>query len=90
MLESMGAVIQARHPGSEDYGKATIKLLKELNRPLHYGGSHGGDLSLGSQIVLQAALSDYHEISSTEIAPMKSQPCRACPAAQPLNFPFQV
>lgn len=71
MLHRQGAVVQARHPGDTEFGKTTIKLLKDLIRQHYaYGQQDHHELNPGSVMVLQAALSDYQDISSTEIAAM--------------------
>lgn len=65
------ALVQIRQPGDAEFGKVTIKLLKEWGSQTTYGPARP-TLSAGSHIVLRAAMDEYGSIRSTEISPLSS------------------
>ena len=71
VLNPTGAMIQVRHPGEAEFGKATQKMLKQhLGHSSHYyGGEPPNLLSAGSNLVLKAALGDYGDLQPSSIHP---------------------
>jgi superfamily II DNA or RNA helicase len=71
MLHATGATIQVRQPGELEFGKATLKLLKQFwGGTPHYGSSPQNLLSAGSNLVLKAALQQYGELHANDIPPL--------------------
>ncbi len=71
VMHDTGALIQVRHPGEAEFGKATQKLLKQLwgnSNPYNTGPQNR--LSAGSNLVLQAALVQYGDLRPSDIAPL--------------------
>ncbi|MDI1311699.1 DEAD/DEAH box helicase [Prosthecobacter sp.] len=70
MLHAKGALIQVRHPGEADFGKASQKLLKQFwGGSIHYGSGPNNLLSAGSNLVLKAAVQQYGDLRSSDILP---------------------
>jgi superfamily II DNA or RNA helicase len=70
VMHATGALVQVRHPGETEFGKATQKLLKQLwgsSNPYNTGPQNL--LSAGSNLVLQAALVQYGELRPSDISP---------------------
>lgn len=71
MLHAKGALIQVRHPGEADFGKASQKLLKQFwGGSTHYGNGPQNLLSAGSNLVLKAAVQQYGDLRSNDIPPL--------------------
>jgi len=71
VLHSKGALIQVRHPGEADFGKASQKLLKQFwGGSTHYGNGPQNLLSAGSNLVLKAAVQQYGDLRSHDIEPL--------------------
>lgn len=71
VLHAKGALIQVRHPGEADFGKASQKLLKQFwGGSTHYGNGPQNFLSAGSNLVLKAAVQQYGDLRATDIPPL--------------------
>jgi superfamily II DNA or RNA helicase len=71
VLHAKGALVQVRHPGDADFGKATQKLLKQLwGGSTHYNNGPQNLLSAGSNLVLKAALVQHGELRPADIPPL--------------------
>ena len=71
-LFDSGAVIQVREPGNDDYRKPALKLLQQFAEK-SYQTHAGPQISLGSNLVLQAAKDDFGSIRSQHIRGMRSK-----------------
>jgi superfamily II DNA or RNA helicase len=91
ILHPSGALVQVRHPGESEFGKATQKLLKQLSgNTSSYNPTPSNLLSAGSNLVLKAAVSQYGDLRSADIPALSDSLAKSL--AQLITSPelFQV
>ncbi len=78
MLHPQNVQIQVRHPGDAEFGKVTLKLLKQFwGASVYQGSLPQNQLSAGSNLVLRAALQDYGDLRASEIPPLSGALARS-------------